>query len=85
MVDILRPRGPGRAAVPQVQEQMLASLLVMAWVVEARDPYTGGHLWRVSRFAELLARDAGSAGAEKKRRRVAVTPAIVQTLSLCRT
>ncbi len=49
---------PGDAAAP-VREQMLASLLVMAWVVEARDPYTGGHLWRVSRFSELLARHAG--------------------------
>jgi hypothetical protein len=36
-------------------EQILPSLLVMAWMVEARDPYTGGHLWRVSRFARLLA------------------------------
>lgn len=39
--------------------ELLASLLVMAWVVEARDPYTGGHLWRVSRYAELLAEKAG--------------------------
>lgn len=38
---------------------LLASLLVMAWFVEARDPYTGGHLWRVSRFSELLAEAAG--------------------------
>jgi hypothetical protein len=37
------------------QEDLLSSLLVMAWMVEARDPYTGGHLWRVSRFARLLA------------------------------
>ena len=41
------------------REQMLASLLVMAWVVEARDPYTGGHLWRVSRYAALLCERAG--------------------------
>jgi len=40
-------------------EDLLASLLVMAWLVEARDPYTGGHLWRVAKFAELLARAAG--------------------------
>ena len=39
--------------------RILASLLVLAWVVEARDPYTGGHLWRVSRFAKLLAEKAG--------------------------
>lgn len=37
------------------QEDLLRSLLVMAWMVEARDPYTGGHLWRVSRFSRLLA------------------------------
>ena len=33
------------------REDLLSSLLVMAWMVEARDPYTGGHLWRVSRFS----------------------------------
>lgn len=38
---------------------LLASLLTMAWFVEARDPYTGGHLWRVSRYARLLAEEAG--------------------------
>lgn len=36
-------------------DEILPSLLVMAWIVEARDPYTGGHLWRVSRYARLLA------------------------------
>lgn len=39
--------------------QMLATLFQMAWFVEARDPYTGGHLWRVSRYAQLLATEAG--------------------------
>jgi hypothetical protein len=39
--------------------QLLASLLTMAWFVEARDPYTGGHLWRVARYARLLAEGAG--------------------------
>ncbi len=39
--------------------QLLASLLTMAWFVEARDPYTGGHLWRVSRYARQLADSAG--------------------------
>lgn len=43
----------------RLQEDLLTSLLVMAWMVEARDPYTGGHLWRVSRFSRLLATDAG--------------------------
>lgn len=44
-------------------EKLLASLLVMAWVVEARDPYTGGHLWRVSRYAAMLGEAAGLSGA----------------------
>lgn len=47
--------------------ELLASLLVMAWMVEARDPYTGGHLWRVSRYAELLAEKAGLSEAEVAR------------------
>lgn len=38
---------------------LLASLMTMAWAVEARDPYTGGHLWRVSRYARLLADQLG--------------------------
>jgi hypothetical protein len=40
-------------------EDLLSSLLVLAWMVEARDPYTGGHLWRVSRMSRLLAAEAG--------------------------
>lgn len=42
-----------------VERSELTSLLGLAWVVEARDPYTGGHLWRVSRYARLLAGMAG--------------------------
>lgn len=38
---------------------LLASLLSMAWFVEARDPYTGGHLWRVSQYSQLVAKQAG--------------------------
>jgi HD-GYP domain-containing protein (c-di-GMP phosphodiesterase class II) len=37
----------------------LRGLLATAHVVEARDPYTGGHLWRVSQLAWLLATEAG--------------------------
>ena len=43
----------------ELNEDLLASLLVMAWMVEARDPYTGGHLWRVSRYARLLSQHMG--------------------------
>lgn len=39
----------------ELTNPLLQSLLAMAWFVEARDPYTGGHLWRVSRYAYLLA------------------------------
>ena len=31
----------------------------MASLVEARDPYAGGHLWRVARFSRLLAAKHG--------------------------
>jgi hypothetical protein len=48
-------------------EDLMASLLVMAWMVEARDPYTGGHLWRVSRYARLLAAELGLTDAEVAR------------------
>lgn len=34
---------------------MLTTLYVMASMVEARDPYTGGHLWRVSQYSRLVA------------------------------
>lgn len=44
--------------VETTTRHLLASLLTMAWFVEARDPYTGGHLWRVSRYARLLAERA---------------------------
>lgn len=40
-------------------EALLSSLLTMAWFVEARDPYTGGHLWRVSRYAQMVASHEG--------------------------
>lgn len=45
---------------PETQrEAIVASLLTMAWVIEARDPYTGGHLWRVARYAALVAERSG--------------------------
>lgn len=46
---------------------LLASLLTMAWFVEARDPYTGGHLWRVSRYARMVAERAGMNSAQAAR------------------
>ncbi len=38
-----------------MKDELVKSLLVLADVVEARDPYTGGHIWRVSQFSKLLA------------------------------
>lgn len=46
------------------QVDLLTSLLVMAWMVEARDPYTGGHLWRVSQFSRQLATSLGLPSAD---------------------
>lgn len=58
---------PVPAAVSAQPADLLASLMTMAWFVEARDPYTGGHLWRVSRYARLLAQHAGYGDAEAAR------------------
>ncbi|MCI0550782.1 MAG: HD domain-containing protein [Anaerolineae bacterium] len=39
----------------EIDKPLLKSLLMIADIIEARDPYTGGHVWRVSQFAKLLA------------------------------
>ena len=38
---------------------LLKSLVSLATVIEAKDPYTGGHTWRVSRYARILAEEIG--------------------------
>jgi HD-GYP domain-containing protein (c-di-GMP phosphodiesterase class II) len=48
----------------EIQKEVLKSLLVMGDVIEARDPYTGGHVWRVSQIARLLAARHGLSRAE---------------------
>ncbi len=48
-------------------EHLLKSLFIMASMVEARDPYTGGHLWRVSQYSRLLAEDGGLAATDVAR------------------
>lgn len=55
----------------ELRQALLASLLVSAWMVEARDPYTGGHLWRVARLAHALALHSGSTPHEASRIAVA--------------
>lgn len=42
-----------------INKDMFRTLMVMGGVVEARDPYTGGHLWRVSQYAKRLATQLG--------------------------
>ncbi|NRB38828.1 MAG: HD domain-containing protein [Pseudomonadales bacterium] len=39
--------------------ELMSSLLVMAGVVEARDAYTGGHLWRVASYSRLMGEKLG--------------------------
>lgn len=36
-------------------DYLISSMLVLASVVEAKDPYTGGHCWRVGQFSRLIA------------------------------
>lgn len=43
----------------QIEKPLLKSLALMASVIEARDAYTGGHLWRVSQYCRKLADAAG--------------------------
>jgi HD domain-containing protein len=40
-------------------QDLLHTLYSMAFLVEARDPYTGGHLWRVSQYSTRLALASG--------------------------
>ncbi len=42
-------------AASQYYSELLGSLYRMSLLVEARDPYTGGHLWRVSQYSRKLA------------------------------
>jgi HD-GYP domain-containing protein (c-di-GMP phosphodiesterase class II) len=43
----------------QIEKPLLKSLILMASMIEARDAYTGGHLWRVSQYSQRLAEAAG--------------------------
>ena len=53
----------------------------MASMTEARIPYTGGHLWRVSQFSRILAEDADLSGQEVARVAVGVSCMILGTLA----
>ncbi len=56
-----------RAQAAESRRALLGSLLVSAWMVEARDPYTGGHLWRVARLSHALALASGHTPVEASR------------------
>ncbi len=56
-------RAPARE-IEVCRDDLLVSMLVLARFVEARDPYTGGHLWRVSRLARGLAQASGLSRAD---------------------
>ncbi len=43
----------------EINKKILRSMLSLASVVEIRDPYTGGHLWRVGQFSKRLADKIG--------------------------
>lgn len=43
----------------RIEKPLLKSLTLMASVIEARDAYTGGHLWRVSQYSQRLAQACG--------------------------
>lgn len=45
--------------IHNIEKDLLRSLLVMTDVIEARDTYTGGHVWRVSQLAKNLALQLG--------------------------
>lgn len=43
----------------KIDPNLLNSLLVLGTIVEAKDPYTGGHVWRVAEYSKLIAEKAG--------------------------
>src|SRR5689334_19960983 len=52
-------RNKGALMSLNIEKDLLKSLLVMSDVIEARDTYTGGHVWRVSQLAKALALQLG--------------------------
>ena len=51
-----------------LERKLLESLIVMGSVIEARDPYTGGHVWRVSQYAKYLSTRIGMPESARKTR-----------------
>jgi len=42
-----------------IDKELIKSVISLASVIEARDPYTGGHAWRVSQYAVKLGEKVG--------------------------
>ena len=42
-----------------IDRALIKSVISLASVIEARDPYTGGHTWRVGQYAVKLAEKIG--------------------------
>ena len=43
----------------RIDSSLLNSLLVLGTIIEAKDPFTGGHVWRVAEYSKLIAEKAG--------------------------
>jgi len=43
----------------KIDPKLLNSLLVLGTIIEAKDSYTGGHVWRVAEYSKMIAEKAG--------------------------
>ncbi len=43
----------------RIDKELIRSIVTLATVIEAKDPYTGGHTWRVSQYAIKLGEKIG--------------------------
>lgn len=48
----------------KIDTNLLNSLLVLGTIIEAKDPFTGGHVWRVAEYSKLIAEKAGLSESE---------------------
>lgn len=55
----MNERETERAMVTLPETELVQSTLILGAVVEARDPYTGGHMWRVAQIGKLIGQHMG--------------------------